>query len=153
MCGIRELDLAEFPAREVRLIVIHCSGTPCNVPLTPCHLEQCHRSVGLSGIGFHYYVTRDGAVYNTRPVHEVGAHTPGFNLHSIGICYEGGRSFDNVPCDTRTTFQRSALLDLVRRLQKEYPGVMVKGHRQLTGDAGVVCPCFDAEGEYMLSKV
>lgn len=147
---MKELDITteEYPEREIKLIVIHCSATRCNVPFTPAQLERCHKARGFRGTGYHFYITRDGAVHHTRPIYRVGAHARGFNLHSIGICYEGGLSPEGKPADTRTIFQKMALLDIIGILKKQYPGARVKGHYQLSADIHKDCPCFDAEQEY-----
>lgn len=146
----QELDIEKerYLPREIKLIVIHCSATRCDVPFTPAQLETAHRARGFRGIGYHFYITRDGAVYHTRPLHQPGAHAYGFNLHSIGICYEGGLSPEGVPTDTRTTFQRAALLELIKTLKEQFPGTAVKGHYQLSASIHKACPCFDAEKEY-----
>lgn len=148
----QELNTQEekyFP-REIKLIVIHCSATRCNVPFTPAQLEACHRQRGFQGIGYHFYITRDGLIFHTRPIEKPGAHARGFNLHSIGICYEGGLSSDGKPADTRTSFQRASLLDLITDLRNRFPNARVKGHYQLSGDIHKSCPNFDAESEYAL---
>jgi N-acetylmuramoyl-L-alanine amidase len=41
-----------------------------------------------SGIGYNYFITFDGTIYEARGLH-VGAHTFGFNNHSIGIGFQG----------------------------------------------------------------
>ena len=148
---IQELNPAEYPAREIRLIVIHCSATRCNVPFTPAQLEACHRARGFNGIGYHYYITRDGRVHNTRPLERAGAHAYGWNLHSVGICYEGGLSAEGKPADTRTTFQKASLLELLSTLRSRYPDTVVKGHYQLSPTIRKACPCFDAEKEYSVA--
>jgi len=146
----KELNIKEeeYLPREIKLIVIHCSATRCNIPFTPAQLEECHKAMGMKCTGYHFYITRDGMLHHTRPLEEVGAHARGFNLHSIGICYEGGLSPEGIPMDTRTTFQRMALLDLLTILKKLYPNATVKGHYQLSADIHKACPCFDAEKEY-----
>lgn len=76
----QELDLAKeaYLSREIKLIVIHCSATRCDVPFTPAQLEQCHRARGMKTTGYHFYVTRDGRIHHTRPLHMPGAHARGF---------------------------------------------------------------------------
>ncbi len=147
---MKELNLAAetYPERDIRLIVIHCSATRCNVPFSPVMLDYCHRKQGFDGTGYHFYITRDGRTHYTRPMHRVGAHAKGFNLHSIGVCYEGGLMPYGFPADTRTDAQKLALRDLVSILKKMFPNVLVKGHYQLSPDIHKVCPCFDAEREY-----
>ena len=46
--------------RTVHLIVIHCSATKENETLTEIELEKSHRQRGLNGIGYHYYIRKDG---------------------------------------------------------------------------------------------
>lgn len=144
----KELVAEGYLPREIKMIVIHCSATRCNVPFTPAQLEAAHVARGFRGTGYHFYITRDGAIHHTRPIEQTGAHAKGFNLHSIGICYEGGLSPDGKPMDTRTTFQRMALLDILGILKKVYPQAVIKGHYQLSADIHKECPCFDAEREY-----
>ncbi len=138
----------EYPERDIRLIVIHCSATRCNVPFNPDMLEIAHEQRGFDGIGYHFYIETDGLVHYTRRLHRVGAHAKGFNLHSIGICYEGGLTPDGIPADTRTPAQKLALRDLITALKKVFPKAVVKGHYQLSADIHKACPCFDAEREY-----
>ena len=76
--------------RTIDHIVIHCSATREDRSLTVTELEENHRCRGFRGIGYHYYIRKDGTVINTRALELVGAHAKGHNAHSIGICYEGG---------------------------------------------------------------
>ncbi len=52
---------------------------------TPEALLRFHRSLGWSGIGYHFAVSPDGVVYNTRPFDVQGAHAYGRNSGSLGI--------------------------------------------------------------------
>ena len=144
--------------REINLIVIHCSATCEDRPFTEQALEETHRRRGFDGIGYHFYIRRDGQILTTRPVERVGAHARGYNAHSIGICYEGGLDVHGLPKDTRTEWQRHSLRVLVRALRMDYPGAKVTGHRDLSPDLngnGEVepmewtkqCPCFDVGKE------
>ena len=76
--------------RRIDLIVIHCSATREDRPFTEQDLETAHRLRGFDGIGYHFYVRRNGDIKSTRLVERVGAHVRGHNANSIGICYEGG---------------------------------------------------------------
>ena len=141
--------------RKIDLIVIHCSATRADRPLTPLALDRMHRERGFNGCGYHFYVRRDGTIVSMRPLERVGAHARGYNATSIGVCYEGGLDSAGRPADTRTPQQKSSLRTLVRVLLKEYPSVRcVCGHRDLSPDRdgdGLVephewvkmCPCFD----------
>ena len=134
--------------REIKLLVIHCSATRCNVPFTVEQLRQCHLQRGFKDIGYHFYITRDGELHHCRPISEPGAHVRGFNRHSIGICYEGGLSEKGVPANTRTYVQKCSLLDLLRQLKADYPQAKILGHYQVSPNIKKACPCFDAKEEY-----
>ena len=144
----QELLAEDYLPREIKLIVIHCSATRCNIPFTPAQLEECHKSLGYKGTGYHFYITRDGGVHHTRPIEQIGAHAYGFNLHSLGICYEGGLNEEGTAADTRTTFQKTALLNLLIELKQQFPKASIKGHYQLSASVHKACPCFNAEKEY-----
>ena len=63
---------------------------PVRPSLYRARLGHRHRLRGFDGIGYHFYVRRNGDIKSTRAVERVGAHVRGYNTHSIGICYEGG---------------------------------------------------------------
>ena len=133
--------------RRIDLIVIHCSATRCNRPFPVTALIRCHAD-RFGFTGYHYYITRDGTVYQTRHLQLVGAHAKGYNQHSIGVCYEGGLDEHGKPADTRTQTQKKALLTLLRQLKADHPQATILGHRDLPNVAKA-CPCFDAQAEYM----
>lgn len=145
--------------RSINMIVVHCSATRADCALTTEDLETIHRRRGFRGIGYHYYIHRDGTVVNTRALELVGAHAKGHNAHSIGICYEGGLDARGNPKDTRTPEQRSALHLLVHQLLQQFRNARVCGHRDLSpdldGDGKVEpwewvkqCPCFEVSKEF-----
>lgn len=144
--------------RRIDYIVVHCSATREGQELPPDTLDEMHRARGFSGTGYHYYIRRNGEVTETRPIAQIGAHTRGYNHHSIGICYEGGLDAQGEPADTRTPEQRTVLRLLVQQLKRKFPAARVCGHRDLSPDTngnGVVephewlkqCPCFDVRTE------
>lgn len=134
--------------RNINLIVIHCSATRCNKSFPVEALEACHRARGFkNGIGYHYYITRDGQLHPTRSEAVQGAHAKHYNKHSIGICYEGGLDEKGIPADTRTEAQKRALHALLASLKTDYPDAQILGHRDLPW-VRKSCPCFDAKTEY-----
>ncbi len=132
--------------RKIDLIVIHCSATRCNRPFPVTTLINSHAD-RFGFTGYHYYITRDGTVYQTRHEQLVGAHAKGYNQHSLGVCYEGGYDEQGKVADTRTAAQRCTLLELLKRLKKEHPQAKIVGHRDLP-NVKKACPCFDATEEY-----
>ena len=108
-------------------------------------LKACHNArFGNKGIGYHYYIERDGHLYQTRDESLVGMHARHYNAHSIGICYEGGLNERGQAADTRTPEQRAALIALLRSLKEDYPQAEILGHRELEG-VHKECPSFDCQ--------
>ncbi len=82
------------------LIIHHTGGTDAD-PLADSSgftFQQCdelHRvKFGLRSstgnyIGYHYYIERDGTVFQGRADNDEGAHTIKYNKRSIGICLAG----------------------------------------------------------------
>ena len=134
--------------RKINLIVIHCSATREDRTFTEQDLEVCHRRRGFNGTGYHFYIRKNGDVKATRPIEKIGAHVRGFNLNSLGICYEGGLNERGQPADTRTYAQKCSLLDLLRQLKTDYPQAEILGHYQLSSSIHKACPCFDAREQY-----
>ena len=136
----------EYLPREIKLLVIHCSATRCNVSFPVERLRECHLQRGFRDIGYHFYITRDGEIHRGRALEKVGAHCRNHNAHSVGVCYEGGLDANGKPKDTRTLEQKGALLALLRELKRQFPKALIVGHRDLNPMKG--CPCFDAVKEY-----
>ena len=134
--------------RKINLIVIHCSATRENRPFPVTSLIACHQA-RFGFTGYHYYVTRDGQVYQTRHENLPGIHARHYNQHSIGVCYEGGVTADGRNDDTRTEAQKAAMWHLLKSLKTDYPDAVILGHRDLP-NVHKDCPCFDAQKEYRL---
>ena len=127
-------------SRRIDKIILHCSATPEGKDYTVEQIRQWHLARNFSDVGYHFIIYRDGSVHRGRPVAQIGAHTTGYNTHSIGICYIGGMTADNkTPKDTRTEAQRLALIKLVRELKASYPSATVHGHNEFANKA---CPSF-----------
>ena len=140
--------------RTITVIVVHCTATRVDVDFTQKDLLRSHRARGMTCVGYHFYIRKDGYIWSTRPLEMVGAHALGYNQNSIGIAYEGGLDEQGHPADTRTEKQKFSMRALIRTLKKDFPITRVCGHRDLSPDKngnGVVepsewlkqCPCFD----------
>lgn len=55
----------------------------------PEAVHAAHLANGWAGIGYHYYVRKDGTVHRGRPEWAAGAHVENQNSHLLGICFEG----------------------------------------------------------------
>ena len=134
------LDIGQS-RRTISKIILHCTATPEGRDFSVEQVRQWHLARGLSDIGYHYLVGRDGTIYAGRPESVVGAHCTGQNTCSIGVSYVGGEEADGShrPKDTRTHAQKKALRELVASLQKKYPGATVHCHNEFANKA---CPSF-----------
>ena len=131
--------------RKINLIVLHCSSTRSNQRFTVEMLKACHNArFNGKGIGYHYFIEKDGQVFQTRDENEIGMHARHYNAHSIGICYEGGLDEKGRPADTRTPAQRAALIALLRSLKIDYPDAEIMGHCELEG-VQKACPSFSCQ--------
>lgn len=100
---------------------------------------------GYSDIGYHYVIPRDGSLELGRATSVPGAHAPGYNLNSLGICLVGGRkSGTNFAENNFTDLQFSRLRSLLSELRETYPDAQIVGHRDLAG-VGHKCPAFDVQ--------
>lgn len=88
-------------------------------------VHNWHLANGWAGIGYHFYVRKDGSVYRGRPEDWIGAHTVGHNS-KIGICAEG-----NFEIDLMGAAQRNAIIELLDYLRSKYGNLEVYGHRDL----------------------
>ena len=131
--------------RSINMIVVHCTATEEGKEYSVADVRRWHLKRGFSDIGYHYLIGLDGKVHEGRNVNISGAHTKGYNAHSIGVCYVGGLDKAHKAKDTRTKAQKESLLRLLKDLKKIYPHASIHGHREFANKA---CPCFDAKTEY-----
>ena len=147
--GVKDLGftgvVTKTTKRSINKIIVHCSATVEGKDYTVSEIRKWHLARGFSDIGYHYVVYRDGSVHKGRNIDIAGAHTTGYNTHSVGVCYVGGLDENGRAKDTRTPEQKDALVRLLKRLKELYPKATIHGHREFANKA---CPCFDARAEY-----
>ena len=86
-------------------------------------VNQWHLNNGWAGIGYNYYIRKDGTIWRGRPEWAVGAHAIGHNDKSIGICCEGAYMTETMPAA-----QMAALKELIRTMMAKYPGAKLLRH-------------------------
>ena len=96
-------------------------------------IHREHQRRGWSGIGYHFFVRKNGEVWRGRPQSAVGAHCAGFNSVSVGVCFEGNYETEK----TMPTAQKKAGAEIVAYLRGVYPSAKVVRHGSLTATA---CP-------------
>gem|GEM_PF-811175 len=143
---------------SITLLVIHCSASPNGCAHTEVDIDRWHAARGfkraavnighhaphLKHIGYHFVIRVSGVVRVGRRLGKVGAHALGHNSCSIGTCLIGTDRF--------TAAQWQILRSHVESLCRDYPGLKVVGHRDLSPDANgdvarhewlKTCPGFD----------
>lgn len=95
-------------------------------------IHRVHKNKGWAGIGYHFYVRKDGSVYRGRPEWAIGAHASGSNYNSLGICAEG-----NFEHESMSDVQKNAIIELVNYLKSKYGISVVQRHRDVGSTA---CP-------------
>ena len=110
------------------IVLHHAAAKSCSVQ----DIHQWHLGRGWSGIGYHFFVRKDGQIYRGRPENVVGAHATNYNSKSIGICFESDFTMETMP-----KAQLEAGKELVAYLKDKYKITNVKGHRDLMATS---CP-------------
>ncbi|MBN1059884.1 N-acetylmuramoyl-L-alanine amidase [Clostridium botulinum] len=131
--GIREIDYKwsgdlEYNNKPTLLVFHHTASSN----LTPTKIHEMHMAKKWSGIGYHFYIRKDGTVYRGRPEEAIGAHIKGQNKNTLGICIEG-----NLEEEQPTEQEIEALEKLSTYLIIKYNIYGVQGH----GDTyDTLCP-------------
>ena len=106
-------------------IVCHHSGVTVLQSVEIIH-DYHKNTKGWAGIGYHFYIRKDGSIYRGRPENTVGAHAVGANYNSIGICFEGNFSKEKMG-----QAQLKAGQELIAYLKEKYNISKVVGHRDI----------------------
>lgn len=109
------------------IILHHAAGN-----LSPDDIHKIHLGNGWAGIGYHFYVRKDGTIYRGRPIESTGAHVSNYNSQCLGICFEG-----NFEKEQMSTEQLNAGKELIAYLKGVYPNALVRRHKDLNATA---CP-------------
>ena len=140
---IKEVNL-DFGSMNLRskvleYIVIHHTASTAKETVEQIHNFHINNN-GWAGIGYHFYIRKDGTIYKGRDEKYAGAHCENYNSVSLGICLEG-----NFEIEKPTEKQIQSVTDLVKYLRKKYGDFKLVGHRDLNATA---CP-----GQYLYSQL
>lgn len=131
--NIRQVDL-RFNSNHVdrvgapKGILLHHAASSGSVE----EIHAYHKNInGWAGIGYHFYVRKNGNIFRGRPENWMGGHATGFN-DWIGVCAEGNFEQESMPAA-----QQQAIAQVVSYLLGKYGAVPVKGHRDV---AATACP-------------
>ena len=118
-------------ARTQYIALHHSDAVRC----TAQDIDRWHKDGNnWSGIGYHFFVRKDGTIYRGRPLWAMGAHVAYKNDVSIGICAEGDYSKEQ----TMPEAQKFAIAELLDYLKTyHYPNAKIVGHGEIGASA---CP-------------
>lgn len=111
------------------IIIHHRAGNGDAKSIHTQHLKN-----GWCGIGYHFYIRKDGSVLRGRPIDSVGAHTVSKNSFSVGVCFEG--NYNSVD-KTMPPSQLKAGQELIAYLKRIYKNAQIKKHSDFQATA---CP-------------
>lgn len=116
------------------VVLHHAAAVACG----PYEVDTWHKANGWSGIGYHFFIRKDGSVFRGRPIWAIGAHAEGKNSESIGICAEGNYETEYIMPEA----QKNAIKEVLRIVKLAYPEAGIKAHRQVgaTGCPGKYYP-------------
>ena len=124
---------------ETKHIIIHHAAVK-NASAQAIHAG--HLANGWFGIGYHYYVRKNGEVFTGRPEDTQGVHTGNMNGCSIGVCFEGNFEEEEMP-----EAQLNAGRELIADLRARYKDAEISRHRDWNATA---CPGKNFPFEEML---
>lgn len=104
------------------IIVHHSEHSTANV----YDIDRWHKDKGWCGIGYQYFIDKQGNIYTGRPEDWTGAHCIDHNTKSIGICLQGRLQTEKV-----TDPQYKALLWLIQDIKNRRGNMPVYGHKEL----------------------
>lgn len=116
--------------RKTEYIALH---HPANKSCTAEDIHRWHLANGWSGIGYHLFISKEGLIYEGRPLNTIGAQIAGHNSRGIGICVEGNYDVEQQIPEA----QYKAILEVLDYLKTKYPDAELVGHRDIAASA---CP-------------
>ncbi len=129
--------LEERLLERIDLVVIHCTELP-DMATAREFGERVHYDSGTGNSG-HYYIDRDGTVFQYVPLRRIAHHVRGYNARAVGIeLVNTGRyphwhdSRHQAMDEPYTEAQVTALIALLRQLRDTLPSLaQVAGHEDL----------------------
>ncbi len=135
------------PARPVDRVFLHCSASDRPEHDSVAVIDAWHKARGWAGIGYHFFIRKDGILELGRDIEKIPAAQEGNNTGTIAICLHGldrGRF---------TEAQFATLRELCGQIDRAYGRginqVSFHGHCEVANKA---CPVFDYRAVLSLDK-
>ena len=107
--------------RLIERIFVHCTASSQKWGVK--ELWDEFKRKGWKNPGYHYVITKDGAVHQMLPIEMISNGVKGYNSTAINIAYVGGIDSKGKTVDNRTKEQKDSLVTLLKQLKKKYPNV------------------------------
>ena len=82
-----------YPKRDlsqIDTIVVHQTDSKDKGTFHPYDTARHHiNSRGWAGIGYHYFIIKDGTIYQTQPDYVISNHASSYNDNSLGVVITG----------------------------------------------------------------
>ncbi|GLS86665.1 hypothetical protein GCM10010873_16390 [Cypionkella aquatica] len=123
------------PARPVTRVFVHCSASDNPAHDNVATMDAWHKARGWSGVGYHFFIRKDGTLEMGRDLEKIPAAQEGNNVGTIAICLHGLLE------EKFTEEQFKTLRSLCRQINKAYRNIMTfHGHCEV---ANKTCPVID----------
>ncbi len=123
------------PAREVHTVFLHCSASDRPEHDSAAVIDSWHKANGWAGIGYHFFIRKDGTIETGRDIEKIPAAQSSFNPGTIAICAHGLKK------ENFTDVQLAAVKSLCTEINNAYGWTLrFRGHKEVANKA---CPVFD----------
>lgn len=124
------------PKRKVKNVFLHCSATDNPKCDNPEFIYKVHVAEnGWSDIGYHYYIDKEGTIFECRSLERTPAAQRPFNRDTIAICLGG------LDINKFTQQQYDSLRWFCKLIDDAYHGEMIfRGHCEVSSKT---CPVID----------
>lgn len=123
------------PARPVRRVFIHCSASDNPDHDSAAVMDAWHKQNGWAGIGYHFFIRKNGMLEQGRLLEKTPAAQGGNNTATIAICLHG------LAVGEFTEVQFETLRNLCGQINQAYGGAITfHGHCEVSHKT---CPVFD----------
>ena len=123
------------PARPVDRVFVHCSASDNPDHDSAAVINDWHKQKGWAGIGYHFFIRKNGVLEQGRSIEKTPAAQEGNNTGTIAICLHG------LAGDKFTEAQFDTLRNLCDQINQAYGGAITfHGHCEVSKKT---CPVFD----------
>jgi hypothetical protein len=109
---------------NINTLFLHHTSTETE---TIQQIHQSHLNNGWAGIGYNWFVRKNGEVWKGREIQYIPSGVLNHNSNSVHICFEG-----NFEIDTMTAAQLQAGFNIIDYVKKLLPNIKtILGHREV----------------------